>query len=120
MEKMNKRKIGSVYEQKAVDYLKNHSYIIVEQNYFCKYGEIDIIAKEADVLVFVEVKYRKDTKAGLGESAVNKRKQIHIINSAQNYMLEKYKTDEVLCRFDVIAINGNMLHHIKNAFDGWN
>lgn len=119
MEKMNKREIGSAYEQKAVNYLKSHGYSIVWQNYFCRYGEIDIIAKEADILVFVEVKYRKNSKAGLGESAVNKNKQIHIMRSAQNYLIEKYKTDEIACRFDVIAINGNMLHHIKNAFDGY-
>ena len=53
---MNKREIGSVYEQKAVEYLEEHGYIIVGQNYFCRYGEIDIIAKKDDVLVFVEVK----------------------------------------------------------------
>ena len=43
---MNKREIGSVYEQKAVEYLEKHGYIIVGQNYFCRYGEIDIIAKK--------------------------------------------------------------------------
>ena len=116
---MNNRKIGSAYEQKAVEYLQDHGYTIVWQNYFCKYGEIDIIAKEDDILVFVEVKYRRNSKLGLGESAVNKKKQLHIVRSARNYMIEKYKTDEVACRFDVIAINGNMLHHIKNAFDGY-
>lgn len=116
---MNNREIGSAYENKAVEYLKKHSYIIIEQNYFCKYGEIDIIAKKKDMLVFVEVKYRKNSKTGIGENAVNRKKQMHIINSAQNYMIEKYKTDEMLCRFDVIAINGNILHHIKNAFDGY-
>lgn len=45
MREINKRKIGSAYEQKAVEYLKNHGYKIVRQNYFCSYGEIDIIAK---------------------------------------------------------------------------
>ena len=116
---MNKRKIGSAYENIAVEYLKKHGYIVIEQNYFCKYGEIDIIAKNENMLVFVEVKYRKNSKAGMGESAVNKSKQKHIVKSAQNYMIEKYKTDELSCRFDVIAINGNMLHHIKDAFDGY-
>lgn len=115
---MNKREIGSAYEQKAVEYLNEHGYKIVEQNYFCKYGEIDIIAKQDDTLVFVEVKYRKNIKTGLGEDAVNMNKQRHIVNSAQNYIIKKYHTDEIACRFDVIAINGGMLHHIKNAFDG--
>lgn len=50
---MNKREIGSAYEQKAVEYLEKHGYSIVGQNYFCRYGEIDIIAKKDDVLVFV-------------------------------------------------------------------
>lgn len=116
---MNKREIGSAYEQKAVEYLEKHGYIIVGQNYFCRYGEIDVIAKKDDVLVFVEVKYRKSSKAGLGESAVDRKKQLHIVKTAQNYMIEKYKTDELSCRFDVIAINGTMLHHIENAFDGY-
>lgn len=116
---MNKREIGSAYEQKAVEYLEKHGYSIVGQNYFCRYGEIDIIAKKDDVLVFVEVKYRKSSKAGLGESVVDRKKQLHIVKTAQNYMIEKYKTDELSCRFDVIAINGTMFHHIENAFDGY-
>lgn len=116
---MNKREVGSAYENKAVEYLRERGYLIIEQNYFCKFGEIDIISKKDDMLIFVEVKYRKNSKTGSGEAAVNKTKQIHLINSAQNYMIEKYNTDEISCRFDVIAINGNMLHHIKNAFDGY-
>ena len=54
----NNRQIGSKYEQLAADYLKKQGYCIVERNYYTPYGEIDIIAQQDEVLVFVEIKYR--------------------------------------------------------------
>lgn len=61
---MNKRQIGSVYELKASDYLTKKGYQIIERNYRCRIGEIDIIAIERDCLCFIEVKYRKNEKTG--------------------------------------------------------
>lgn len=113
----NRRKVGTAYEKEAVLFLKNKGYEIIEQNYYCRYGEIDIIARESDYLVFVEVKYRKNNEMGMPESAVNYTKKKHIIQSAQNYMYEKYKRDDIPSRFDVVAIQGELIHLIKNAFE---
>ena len=83
---MNKRQIGSVYELKASDYLTKKGYQIIERNYRCRIGEIDIIAIERDCLCFIEVKYRKNEKTGDPLEAVDKRKQQKIIRTAQYYL----------------------------------
>ena len=119
---MNKREIGSAYEQKAVEYLEKHGYIIVGQNYFCRYGEIDIIAKKDDVLVFVEVKTRKDCAGnfdayGLPCEAVNADKQRHILYTARVF-LAQHPTDKYV-RFDVIEVylgKDVRINHIESAF----
>ena len=88
---MNKRQIGSVYELKASDYLTKKGYQIIERNYRCRIGEIDIIAIERDCLCFIEVKYRKNEKTGDPLEAVDKRKQQKIIRTAQYYLLTHSK-----------------------------
>ena len=75
----NKRSIGSKYENKAVEYLKNSGYRIIERNFYCKQGEIDIIARDVKYLVIIEVKYRKDTKKGNPKESVNYHKKNRII-----------------------------------------
>ena len=71
---MNKRQTGSEYEQKAAQYLQAKGVHVLELNYRNRKGEIDLIARDGDYLVFVEVKYRKDTRKGAPEEAVNYRK----------------------------------------------
>ena len=92
---MNKRQIGSVYELKASDYLTKKGYQIIERNYRCRIGEIDIIAIERDCLCFIEVKYRKNEKTGDPLEAVDKRKQQKIIRTAQYYLLTHSKYQSV-------------------------
>lgn len=111
---MNKRKKGSFYEDAVCEYLINNGLIIVERNYFCPFGEIDIIAKQDDTLVFIEVKYRKDTSYGYAIEAVDYRKQKKIIACANYYIA--YKNIDLFIRFDVIGINGDKIDWIKNAF----
>ena len=103
---MNKRQIGSVYELKASDYLTKKGYQIIERNYRCRIGEIDIIAIERDCLCFIEVKYRKNEKTGDPLEAVDKRKQQKIIRTAQYYLLTHSKYQSVKCRFDAVGILG--------------
>ena len=83
---MNKREQGSHYETMAAEYLKNKGYEIILQNFFSKNGEIDIIAKYTDTLVFCEVKYRSNTRYGLPEEAVDYRKQDKIRKTAAYYL----------------------------------
>ena len=107
--------IGKQYEQKAVEYLKNLKYEIIEQNFkLLPIGEIDIIAKDKNTIVFVEVKYRKNKNFGMPAEFVNKSKQQKITRTALCYIKKnKIKSD---IRFDVISICQNEIEHIKNAF----
>lgn len=102
---MSKQRIelGKIGEALAVKYLKKHRYKILEQNYKNQAGEIDIIAKDKDVLAFIEVKTRKSTEFGLPQDAVDTRKQRQIAKSALIY-LAKMNIQEIDCRFDVVAI----------------
>ena len=75
---MNKRKTGQEQEVKAACFLKTQGSQILERNYRCKKGEIDLIAREGQYLVFVEVKYRSTNESGLPEEAVDLRKQRQI------------------------------------------
>lgn len=112
---MNKRATGTVYEEKAVRYLEEKGYRIIERNYRRKTGEIDVIARDGDYLVFIEVKYRSGSMAGYGTEAVGYRKQQRIIRAAQWYLMEK-KIPEQPCRFDVVSFLGEQVTLIRDAF----
>ena len=114
---MNKRKTGQEQEAKAACFLKTQGYQILEQNYRCKRGEIDLVAREGQYLVFVEVKYRSTNESGLPEEAVDLRKQRQISRVAAWYLTEKGLDIYTPCRFDVVAIDGEEIHWIRNAFD---
>ena len=114
---MNKREVGSTYERRAGEYLIQHGYEIVEYNFRCRLGEIDIIARDEQYLVFVEVKYRKNTRTGSPLEAVNKKKQQTISRVASYYCLTHGYGEEVPCRFDVVAILKDEVLLVKNAFE---
>ena len=111
---MDKILSGKDRKEKACNYLKSKKYKILEKNYRCLYGEIDIIAKYNNTLVIIEVKYRKSAKFGKGYEAVNYTKQQKIIKTLQYYINEKNVKMPV--RFDVISIDDNEITHIENAF----
>ncbi|MGN0317259.1 MAG: YraN family protein [Lachnospira sp.] len=114
----NKRQIGTKYEEIACKYLIDKGYIIIETNFRCKLGEIDIIARiPADgTIVFCEVKYRKNNLYGTSLEAVNYKKQATIRKVASYYLIGQYKTTDVKCRFDVVGIDNDEIVHIENAF----
>ena len=113
--KMNTRKIGTVQEQRVAGWLKQHGYDIVEHNFSCRFGEIDLIARKGGYLIFVEVKYRSDTGKGLPQEAVDYRKQRKISRVADYYLMCKHMMG-LPCRFDVIAILGEDIQWLKDAF----
>ena len=115
-ERKNNRETGSHYERLAGAYLEQEGYEILEYNYRCKTGEIDIIAKEGQTLVFVEVKYRKDDKKGYPAQAVDQRKQQKIRKSAMIYLKKNHLSFEQQMRFDVVEILGKKIRVIKHAF----
>ena len=106
---MNKRLLGKKYETLACDYLKNNNYEIIEQNYQCKTGEIDIIARDINdkdkYLCFIEVKFRHTTDYGRAIEAVDERKQQKIIDTSKIYLLQNDISFESNIRYDVICFD---------------
>lgn len=95
--------IGLYGEDLAVSHLEKSGYIILERNYRKQYGEIDIIAEDGNVLVFVEVKTRKSSRFGSPFEAVDLRKQQKMSRVAQAYMNSR-KTHDRAARFDVVGV----------------
>ena len=113
----NYRKRGTYYEQVSINWLKGMGYDIIENNYRCKFGEIDLIAKDGDTIVFIEVKFRSNCKMGQPWEAVGTTKQHRISQCAKWYMLSKKLPDTTQVRFDVISICGSEITHYKHAFN---
>lgn len=113
--------VGRRGEDLAAVFLEKSGFAIIERNFRCKGGEVDIVAREGKTLVFVEVKSRKTLTYGLPQLAVTPFKQRQISKAALTWLARNHKHDSP-ARFDVIAIllNNNYHHqieHIKNAFD---
>lgn len=115
--RQNNREVGALYEQRAGEYLKSLGYQILEYNYRCKIGEIDIVAKKDGYLVFVEVKYRRRNGQGHPAEAVTPAKQRKLSKAAQFYCLVHGVTEGISCRFDVVSILGDNMELIENAFE---
>lgn len=115
---MDKRKIGKIWEDKACLYLKNSGITILETNYkVYRRGEIDIIGCDpSGTLIFFEVKYRKSTENGMPQEAVDFRKQQKICNACDYYRASHEIGYDRAVRFDVLAIYGQEITWIKNAF----
>lgn len=115
---MNNRKVGDLYELKTCEYFESIGYKILQKNFRGKRGEIDVIAKDGDTIVFTEVKYRTTNALGYPEEAVSPTKQNTILGVA-NYFLLRYGLTNVKCRFDVVAhYSDGSFKHYKNAFGG--
>lgn len=101
----------------AASYLKDAGYRILARNYRISAGEIDLIAGKDGYLIFVEVKYRSNSRHGSPEAAVTPAKQRQISKVAMYYM-KRYGYDpyNTPVRFDVVAVEENKIHHIKDAF----
>lgn len=112
----NCRQIGTQYERKAGDYLIKCGYEILEYNFRCRMGEIDIIARDGEYLVFCEVKYRSGEGQGDPAEAVDFRKQRRISKCAAYYLMI-HGISDVLCRFDVVSMKGETISLIRNAFE---
>ena len=99
----SKREKGKIGEDVAIEFLKNKGYEILEQNYYYNHGEIDIIAKENGVLVFVEVKSRRSARFGEPQESVTPKKQELLRRTAEGFVQER-NIGEMECRFDVVAV----------------
>ena len=112
----NRRETGSRYEELAAASLIRMGFEILEQNYRCRLGEIDLIARDGRYLVFLEVKYRSSGLSGDPAEAVDRKKQRRIIQAARYYLLTHGLGEDTPCRFDVAAILGEEMHLIRDAF----
>ncbi|WP_289355034.1 YraN family protein [Paenibacillus sp. S-12] len=102
--KLNRRARGAEAEQLAIAYLERLNYLIVDVNWRCKSGEIDIVAKDGDIWVFVEVRSRTEgLRYGGAAEAIDWRKQRKVRAVATAYM-HRYRLDEVHVRFDAVAV----------------
>lgn len=114
---MNKKQLGNDGENMAVDYLISKGVKIIDRNFYAKGGEIDVIFKDEDYLVFGEVKLRINTHYGDPLDAVNYKKIRRMFQTAQYYLyINKYPEDTKV-RFDAIGILDGRINWIKNAFE---
>lgn len=114
------RELGASAEIEAARYLSSHGFKIIEKNFSSKTGEIDIIARDGESIVFIEVKARSSEKKGSASSAVTPMKQKKIIMTALYYLKSKGLSGSK-ARFDVVAVDssgsGFIIEHIRNAFE---
>lgn len=108
---------GAIIERRAAAYLEGKGLTLIERNFRCKMGEIDLIMRDREHLVFVEVRFRKQNDYGLPVATVGARKQSKLIKSAQFYL--NLTGLDLPCRFDVLGITGSgRPDWIKDAFSG--
>lgn len=107
---------GQAGEDSALDYLRHQGLCLIERNFRCRGGEIDLIMRERNTLVFVEVRRRADMRHGGAAASVTASKQARLRLAAQLY-LQRYP-DPPACRIDVVALDGAQLDWIKNAIEG--
>lgn len=116
---LSNKDLGKAGEKAAKEYLENAGYKIIEMNYRCRFGEIDLVVKKDNVVSFVEVKTRKSTSFGEPEESIDSLKIKKIRNSARFFIFSK-NLNYTEVSFDVISIRSisgkYLLKHIKNAF----
>lgn len=110
-----KQQQGQLWEARALKHLTGHGLKLVETNYHCKSGEIDLILRDGDALVFVEVRQRAGTTHGGAAASISPAKIRRIVRAAQTYLLRFPRVPP--CRFDVVAIDGEALDWLRGAIE---
>lgn len=113
---MNRKETGHRYEEKAAAYLEQKGFLLIQKNFRCRQGEIDLIGLHEGCLVFVEVKYRKNSAAGAPEEAVGRAKQMKICRTSDYYRVLHPRERAMQVRYDVVAICGESVTWHRNAF----
>lgn len=104
-EPSRRRAFGEAQEKAAARFLMAHGLELIDSNFQCKLGEIDLIMRSADSLVFVEVRYRRSIAYGTPAESVDYRKQRKLMRTAQSYLKSMQLTNHIPCRFDVLGIS---------------
>ncbi len=115
----NKHEVGKSGEERAVNFLRQKGFSIIKTNYRTSFGEIDVIARDGDTIVFIEVKSRRSLSFGAPEQAVDSIKKNRIKKIA-NQFISHYQLFDRDCRFDIVALyyegQAVQIKHIPNAF----
>ena len=114
--KRSARETGTWYEENAARYLEQQGYRILEKNFRCRQGEIDLIAMDGEYLCFIEVKFRESADCGGAFLAVANKKQRRICHTALFYLMERGLPEDTAGRFDVVGITPDETVLIKDAF----
>ena len=101
---MDHRRLGNYGEMLARRILEDQGYEIIHHKYYTRYGELDLIARDGNQLVFIEVKTRISKAFGSGLEAITKRKRVHLLRTAFCY-LQQHNYQDFPCRFDIITLN---------------
>ena len=107
------RRLGSDFEDQAADYLLSKGFTIVTRRFHAKRGELDLVALDGDLLVFVEVKQRKE--GYIPEEAIGTKKIVRLYSAAREYLQSTDQPNRGF-RFDVIAISGSEIRHHRDVF----
>lgn len=111
---------GDLWERRAAQWLEDQGLVIVERNFRCKTGEIDLIARHQGLLVFVEVRARSNPRFQSAAASVDRRKQQRLLRTAEYYRQTHLFAAQLPCRFDVVAFeprqSGDAVRWIRSAF----
>ena len=118
---MSARAAGDVFEGRALEHLQRAGLKLLARNFSTRFGELDLVMRDADALVFVEVRYRRHLRFGGGAASVGAVKRERIARAAQGFLQQHPKTASLPCRFDVVAFDGDArtaeCEWIKAAFE---
>ena len=106
---------GQRAEAKAARFLEKRGVDILTRNFRCRGGEIDLVCRDGNVLVFVEVRLRRNTAYGGAGASITLAKQRRIILAAQHFLASRAKADSI-CRFDCVLLDGVNIEWIRDAF----
>lgn len=118
---MTARAIGQLWEDAALAHLRKAGLELVARNFHCRFGEIDLVMRDGNAVVFVEVRYRDDATRGGGTASVGPAKQRKLVQTAQIFLQAHAQYAALPCRFDVVGCSGTPQHPAlewtRNAFD---
>lgn len=120
---MNTRSTGEHYERIACAHLQQHGLRLLESNANSRHGELDLIMRDGETLVFVEVRYRRSARSGDGLDSVGPAKRAKLVRAASLWLAAHPEHARRSCRFDVVALAGDeaapRLEWLRSAFDAF-
>jgi putative endonuclease len=117
------RQIGAHWEDAALAHLQQSGLKLLDRNFNCRYGELDLVARDRDTIVFVEVRYRASSSRGDGAESIGASKRAKLVRAAQVYLQTRPQFASSPCRFDVVACGGTpqqpQIDWMRNAFEAF-